>query len=265
MTRTLILVSSSIREGLAEQIAAGEAPKRDYFELRDMLNAELMSPPSQPGGLYRLMHKVGGNALAMAISAWTRRGEYDLILTDQEGTGLLLALLFKFTGTRRGHVMISHYLTPTKKQLFYRYLHVQSHIDCTVCYSTAQEKLAREKLGLGPGQASLVLHPADAHFWQPAATEEEQEADLRALRDAGLDLPAGTPLICSAGLEFRDYPVLIEAARRACRNRGFEPVVQAQEHRARRGAARERAFAVTQAFAATSPVQGIAGGGYTPV
>jgi glycosyltransferase involved in cell wall biosynthesis len=84
-------------------------------------------------------------------------------------------------------------------------LHVQSHIDCTVCYSTAQEKLAREKLGLRPDQARLVLHPADSDFWKPASTAAEAVP--------GIDLPLDTPIICSAGLEFRDYPTLIEAAR----------------------------------------------------
>lgn len=212
MTNTVVLVSSPPRAGLAEQIAAGEAPRRDYFELRDMLGAELMLPPEQPGRIYALLSKVGGNALAIAWLAWVRRGRYDVILTDQEGTGLLLALLFKLTGTRRGHVMISHYLTPAKKQLFYKYPRVQTHIDTTVVYSTAQERVAREQLGLRDGQVSLVLHPADAQFWRPAASDEEREADAVLLREAGLDISPETPLICSAGLEFRDYPVLIGAA-----------------------------------------------------
>jgi glycosyltransferase involved in cell wall biosynthesis len=213
MTRTAILVSSPVRKELAALIAAGEAPRRDYLELRNMLGGELLYPPEQAGPVYRLLHRVGGNALAMAWYAWTRRGSYDSILTDQEGTGLLLAMLFKVTRTRRGHVMISHYLTPSKKQIFYKYLRAQSHIDVTVCYSTAQEKVAREQLGLGPGEASMVLHPADGNFWRPASSSEETQADEALLREAGLDLPGGTPLVCSAGLEFRDYPTLIEAAR----------------------------------------------------
>ena len=210
MTRIAVVVSSAIRSGLAEAIAAEEAPRRDYFELRDRLGAELMSPPDKPGRLYAALRKVGGNALAMACAAWARRKDYDVIITDQEYTGLLLALLFKVTRTRRGHVMIAHYLTPAKKQVFFRVLKAQSHIDRTICYSTAQEKLARNVLGLRDDQVSLVLHPADHAFWKPAASESEREADDEMLRQVGLDLPAEAPVVCSAGLEFRDYPTLMK-------------------------------------------------------
>ena len=136
---------------------------------------------------------------------------------------------------KRGHVMISHYLTPRGKQLFYKLLKVQSHIDRTVCYSTAQEKLARNELGLKPNQLALVLHPADGLFWRPAASLEEQEADDALLKQVWPDMLADKPLVCSAGLEFRDYPTLMKAApafaeRCACGYRGIKPMVEAQEH-----------------------------------
>ena len=210
MTATAVLVSTPVRPDLAQAIASGEAPRRDYFELRDMLGAELISPPEQPGRLYSLLSKLGGHAMAMAVTAWQRRHSYDVILTDQETVGLVLAMLFKLTHTRRGHVMISHYLTPFKKQVFYRWFHAQTRIDRTICYSTAQERLAREKLGLRADQVALVLHPADSTFWRPAANAEEREADVLMLKEAGLDLPEGAPLVCSAGREFRDYATLIE-------------------------------------------------------
>ena len=213
MTRFAVVVSSPIRAGLADAIAAGDAPKRDYFELRDRLNAELMAPPETPGLAYSRLRKVGGNALAMAWTAWSRRGSYDVIVTDQEYTGLLLAMLSKLTRTKRGHVMISHYLTPAKKQVFFRLFRAQSHIDRTICYSSAQEKLALNTLKLRRDEVSMVLHPADSAFWKPAASTTEREADARMLREAGLDLPPETPLVCSAGLEFRDYPTLMQAAR----------------------------------------------------
>lgn len=213
MTRTVVLVSTPIKPDLAEAIAAGEAPRRDYFELRDMLRAELMAPPEKPGRLYSLLRKAGGNSLAMAVTAWLRRDSYDVILTDQESVGLLLAMLFKLTLTRRGHVMISHYLTPFKKQVFYRWFGAQARIDRTVCYSSAQAALARTQLGLRDEQVALVLHPADASFWCPPASDEEREADETLLREASVDLPSDVPLICSAGLEFRDYPTLVEAAK----------------------------------------------------
>src|ERR1051325_3869432 len=97
MTRTAIIVSSPNKSRRAGASAGGDAPGRDYFELRDRRGAELMSPPEKPGRLYTALRKVGGNALAMAWTAWARRKEYDLVITDQEYTGLLLALFFKAT------------------------------------------------------------------------------------------------------------------------------------------------------------------------
>ena len=209
--RTLVLVSTPLKPGLAAAIAAGEAPRRDYYELERMLDATLLAPPAQPGRLYRLAQRLGGHGLAMALHAWWRRGRYDVVLTDQEAVALPLALLFKFTATRRGHVAITHYLTPAKKRPFFRVLHVQTHIDRTICYSSAQEQVAREKLGLGPEQVALVLHPADSVFWRPAATPAESAQDAALLQEAGLAFPSGTPLVASAGLEYRDYPTLLAA------------------------------------------------------
>ena len=94
MPRTIVLVSSPIREGLAEAIASGEAPRRDYFEMRDMLGAELMTMPEQPGRVFNLLRKAGGNAVAMAWEAWARRSDYDVILTDQESAGWCWGLMY---------------------------------------------------------------------------------------------------------------------------------------------------------------------------
>jgi glycosyltransferase involved in cell wall biosynthesis len=214
MARVVVLVSTLIKPNLAEAIAAGEAPRRDYFELQDMLGCELMSPPPPAGMIYRMLRKLGGTASAMAWAAWLSRHHYDVILTDQEAAGLILALLFKLTRIRRGHVMISHYLTPAKKQILYRLLRAQTHIDVTVCYSSAQEKLARDNLRLNRDQVSLVLHPADSRFWRPIADREEFLADKEMLHQAGIHLPEHAQVVCSAGLEFRDYPTLMEAVKR---------------------------------------------------
>jgi glycosyltransferase involved in cell wall biosynthesis len=218
MADVIVLVSTPIKGNLAEAIASGEAPRRDYFELRDMLNADLISPPPLSGLLYSILRKLGGNALAMAGVAWAQRGDYEVILTDQEAAGLVLALLFKLTRTRRGHIMISHYLTPAKKQILYRLLRPQTHIDVTICYSSAQEHVARDKLHLKPDQVSLVLHPADSRFWRPAAGPEEAQDDRELLRQAGVYLPEHAQVVCSAGLEFRDYPTLIKAVHRLPKN-----------------------------------------------
>jgi glycosyltransferase involved in cell wall biosynthesis len=90
--------------------------------------------------------------------------------------------------------MVGHRLSPLKKRLFFRLLHVETHLDRVIVYSTPQLRLAADRLRLPPDKLELVLHPADHRFWAPAGRRS-------------LDT------ICSAGMEQRDYETLVEAVR----------------------------------------------------
>jgi len=132
--------------------------------------------------------------LVQAFNALKRRDSYDVIISDSEHAGIPLALFFKLTGTRKAHVMITHWLSPAKKRVMFRGVRVDTHIDKVITYSTAQEQVALRALKLPRDKVERVLHPADRSFWRP------------------LGLPTSN-MICSAGLEFRDYPTLIDAVR----------------------------------------------------
>ena len=187
-----IVVGSKIKPGLEADVAAGLSPGRDYFELAQMLGATLINYDQPTDLVSRLLWKVLGRPAAHAWLAFRRRAEYDVIHTLSEDVGLVLALLFKLARVRRGHVMVAHYLTPPKKRLLFRLFHVASHIDKIIVYSTPQLRVARGGLGLPEQKVECVLHPADHLFWRPEAGPVQD-------------------LICSAGLEFRDYPTLLKA------------------------------------------------------
>jgi glycosyltransferase involved in cell wall biosynthesis len=149
----------------------------------------------QPQGrTVKVVWRLLGRAAAHALIAFQRRSQYDVVHTLSEDVGLPLALLFKIFGVRSGHVMVGHRLSPLKKQLFFRLLHVDSHIERVVVYSSPQFRQAVERLKLSPEKLELVLHPADHRFWAP---------DGRGAADT----------ICSAGMEQRDYETLVEAVR----------------------------------------------------
>jgi glycosyltransferase involved in cell wall biosynthesis len=190
--KTAIVVGSRIRPGLEKEIEAGQSPKRDYFEIARALDATLINYDRPVDVVSWLLWKLVGRPAAHAWLAFRRRAEYDVVHTLSEDVGLVLALLFKLARVRRTHVMVAHYLTPPKKQLLFRVLRIASHIDKLVVYSTPQRDVALKQLGVPEHKLELVLHPADHHFWnvQPAPQGE---------------------LICSAGLEFRDYPTLLAA------------------------------------------------------
>ena len=182
--RYAILLAGRARR--REDVAAGTEPRRDWLELADALGAQLIE-----GGEAGRSGAIPG--MSAAWRAFARRDEYDVIVTDSERTGLPLALLFKLTRTRRGHVMIAHWLRPMRKRLLLRLLGGKSAVDRVVVYGSSQERFALEDLGLPRAKVELVLHAADAEFWRPIG-----------------QAPSG---ICSAGLERRDYGTLIEAVR----------------------------------------------------
>jgi glycosyltransferase involved in cell wall biosynthesis len=194
MTRFAIVVASPVRPGEPEEIRTGRRPRRDYLELDRAIGATLINEDEPRGRTVRIVWRLLGRSAAHAVIAFQRRSQYDVVHTLSEDVGLPLALLFKVFRVRRGHVMVGHRLSPLKKRIFFRLLHVESHIDRVVVYSSPQLRHAVERLKLPPEKLELVLHPADHRFWAPNGSEA---ADT----------------ICSAGMEQRDYETLVEAVR----------------------------------------------------
>lgn len=192
MTRFAIVVASPVRDEEPEEIRSGRRPRRDYLELGRALDAVLIHEDRPRGWLAAVVWRLLGRPAAHALIAFQLRAEYDVVHTLSEDVGLPLALLFKLFRVRRGHVMVGHRLSPLKKRIFISLLHVETHLDRVVVYSSPQLRFARERLGLPTSKLALVLHPADHRFWAPNGSE------------------AGDT-ICSAGMEQRDYETLVAA------------------------------------------------------
>jgi glycosyltransferase involved in cell wall biosynthesis len=169
------------------------APRKDYDVLAEQLNATI----SHRGEIdssrsARMVRKIAGSAVAQAWIAFRRRKSFDVIVTDGEHIGIPLGMLLKLSGDRTAHVTIGHRLTASKKRPFFRWLRVQTHITRFAVHARRQLDLAIRELEIPSEQLAFVPYQVDTQFWQPRGGEEER-------------------LICSAGLEFRDYPTLVEA------------------------------------------------------
>ncbi len=192
MARVLFVVTADVDAGRAA--AAGGGPRRDYLALASGLRADVLDrPAARRHWLGGPIARVCGIAAAQAVLAFLRRGTYDAILTDGEHIGIPLALLLKVVGARVPHVTVGHRITANKKRGFFKWLHVQSHISRIALHSQRQHDLAIEALGLSGDKLALIPYQADTQFWQPQPDVAEER------------------LICSAGLEFRDYPTLVQA------------------------------------------------------
>jgi glycosyltransferase involved in cell wall biosynthesis len=135
-----------------------------------------------------------GRDAALALLGFLRRGAYDAIFTNGENVGIPLALLLKVVRARPRHVTIGHRLSTGKKRLFFRNLSAHRQMDQIFVYAETQRAYAEEHLGIPAEKLSLIAFHADDRFYRPLK-----------------DVPVNPDQICSAGLEWRDYPTLIEA------------------------------------------------------
>jgi glycosyltransferase involved in cell wall biosynthesis len=192
--RIAILLSSPVSDEQRENIKKGIAPRHDILTLAAQLNATLILPDGQGWGKAGKLSRIRQMA-AMALRAFKRRNEYDVIITDLDSIGAVLAVLFKITRTRRGHVVICHgKLARGMPGRIARLLRVHKQVDTFVCYGPAVAKRFIDDVKIPASKVRLVKHPADHHFWKSANVAPER-------------------LISSAGMTFRDYVTLAEAVR----------------------------------------------------
>src|SRR5579885_3620995 len=102
--RILMVIGALPNAKMWADIAAGRAPGRDYDALRKALDADAVYPNDlQTSLLGRLLLRVLGRQVALALAAFRLRRNYDTIYCDSEGIGLPLAMLLKLALTRPGH------------------------------------------------------------------------------------------------------------------------------------------------------------------
>lgn len=191
-----MLIPSIAKKGIEADVKQDRHPTMDYYALQTELNADLLDYTSleteATPALVRLARRAGRDA-ALAALGYARRHNYDVIYSNGENVSIPLCLLLKRHRVRPLHVLIGHRLTPPKKRPFFRAL--QAQMDAVFVYASTQETYARQVLGMDAAKLHLIPFHADDRFYRPLP--------------AAPDAPPN--LICSAGLEWRDYPTLIEA------------------------------------------------------
>lgn len=205
MAQVLLTVSGAVAPDTAEQIARGTRPRADYFELARAFDADILDLEEarrSTGRRGRLIERVGGPFVLLAWVCFQRRGRYQVIFTDGEQVGLPLAWLFKVLGiggkSHPRHLMIAHILSVRKKMLLFDLFRLQSHIDRFFVYSTWQKRFIERRWKVPAEQVVFTPFMVDSRFFAP---------------DQVAPRPTPSPMICSAGLESRDYPTLLRAVK----------------------------------------------------
>ncbi len=200
MADVLLTVSGTIAADLDTQIAQGLRPQADYQALAEAFDAELIDyarARQQSGWLGRWIERIGGANLLLAWACFRQRQNYRVIFTDGEQIGLPFALLCKLGG-RGGskHLMLVHILSVGKKMRLLDRFGLQAYIDTFFVYASWQKRFIESRWQVPPARVVHTHFMVDSTFFAP------QQVTAQPRR-----------MICAVGLEFRDYPTLIEAVR----------------------------------------------------
>jgi glycosyltransferase involved in cell wall biosynthesis len=194
----LLTVSGRIPHDLDEQVACGRRPRADYRVIADVCDADVVDVTSalnESGRLGRMLFRAGGAGLLLAWYAFRRRGRYEVVLTDGEQVGIPLAMLTRMLGRRGGaHVMIVHVLSVRKKSMVMRVARLASQVDRYIVYASSQADFVERELRVPAERVALSTFMVDTDFFSRAHARAERRR-----------------LICSAGLERRDYPTMMDA------------------------------------------------------
>lgn len=194
-TRVLMVFSAALNDAAREAVTAGRWPRKDFFALADRLGADVIDYAAiDASRSLRLIRRLAGVPVAQAFVAWRRRGGYDCIFSDGEHVGMPLGALLACSRRRPRHVTLAHLLSTPAKRATFRWLRPQRGIDLFLVHASLQLQIARQQLGLSASATRLLPYQVDPAFWSPLNAPRER-------------------LIASAGLEYRDYSVLIDAVR----------------------------------------------------
>ncbi|MGV3722190.1 MAG: glycosyltransferase family 4 protein [Actinomycetota bacterium] len=200
----LLLIPSILKQDSVPDAAGDRHPRMDYHALADGLRAaganvrllDYGAVAREGGFLVGLARWLAGPDVALAVLGFLRRRQCEAFFTNGENVAIPLALLLKAVRRRPGHVTIGHRLSTAKKRLFFSRLRVHEQIDVLFLYARRQWEHAVQELSIPPDKLSLIAFHADERFYRPLPKH-----------------PPAPEQICSAGLEWRDYPTLIEAVR----------------------------------------------------
>ncbi len=193
--RVAVFLNAPVTEEHKGKIVNGTSPRHDILSLAERLGADLILAKNADG--YRDAGPKGRiwHLFKMGWQAFRQRKNYDVIVTDLDAVGVVLAFLLKFSRSRKGHIVICHgKLAGSWQATLTRWLRLHSHVDYFVAYGVTVADRLVDNVGIPKEKVKFIRHPADHHWWKPMGDQPER-------------------LISSAGMTRRDYSTLAKAVR----------------------------------------------------
>ena len=134
---------------------------------------------------------------AQFIEALLIMHHYDIILSHTEKVSFPLALAMKWLRLTTPHIVVLSRITSVDpkrtKQKMWIFRKTRKKVSRYLIWSSVQRRIAIDQFGVPPHNIILLRRGIDQLFWRPEAVESD--------------------MICSVGMEARDYPTLVEALR----------------------------------------------------
>jgi len=192
--RVLMVINAHTNQPAS--LPGAERPIRDYEVYRQVLGATTVDrntvAASRVASL--LARWLGMRAGLVLVALRAVRG-IDAVYCDAENTGLPLALLLRrLRPAVRVHVVL-HRPEGAFQRLFLQQLRAARAVAGFFVFGPALAERMHERYGIPRAKLDVLPMGVDTDYWRPSPVP-----------------PASSgPYVCSAGLEFRDYPTLVKA------------------------------------------------------
>lgn len=168
--------------------------------LEDAISAEVLDErylTEKPPWLRRLMYSFIPVSIAQLFEALFILNQYDVVLSHTEKVSFPLALILKWFRSSKPHIVVLSRITSvdskrSKKKIWF-FKKTKNSVTRFLIWSSVQRRIAIERFGVPPDKIILLKRGTDQLFWSPRNVE--------------------TDMICSVGMEARDYPTLVDALR----------------------------------------------------
>ncbi|MEX0593679.1 MAG: glycosyltransferase family 4 protein, partial [Balneolaceae bacterium] len=202
--KTLYIISKGMNKQSDQEIRILESqnviPRVTLLE--DAISACLLDErylSKEPPVFRRLFYRFLPVSFSQFVEALCIQHHFDVILSHSEKAGFPLALFMKYLRIDTPHILIvSRITSPNPKKStkkIWLFKQVKDSVTRFLIWSSHQRNIAIETFGVSPEKMVLLKRGVDQNFWTP------QESS-----------PAPN-MICSVGMEVRDYPTLVEALR----------------------------------------------------
>lgn len=172
--------------------AEDKAPRTSLME--EVLNTQLLDERylNSITGFRRVIYQWLPTDLTQLLEAWFIHKQFDAVISYYERVGLPFAYLQKLLRSDTPHILLTTWFSSKQKVWFLKRIH--KHITKIITWSSNQYRFAINELHISSERIRLIKRGTDQMFWRPIKSPT-------------------TDIICSAGMEMRDYPTLIQAVK----------------------------------------------------